>query len=121
MNRKTWNWIYLIGFLLPVVFYVLSHVYITSGGVHHILFDGSIGSSINWFVDSVNLMPVCKVGALIYQDEFSVLADEMPLLSSWLVGADFVIWLSIVHIVIDLFMLLSRVLSKLFNKFGGAD
>lgn len=123
MSRKVWNWIYFIGFMLPVIAYIGQYTAVALSDGSKPLFDVALWNSIkNITVDTkiVGLMPVTSVAKAIIGANSNILITYAPI-GAVTCGADFVIWLSIIHIVIDLFMLLSRCLSRLFAKFGGAD
>lgn len=129
MSRKVWNWIYFIGFMIPVLCFFLSYVNVAAhvGDDSFIPLLSNIWPTIRTSILGsrvYNFMPVTTMGKVIVYGSsggFSSFFTELSCVSCWTVGADFVIWLSIIHIVIDLFMLLSRCLSRLFAKFGGAD
>lgn len=123
MSRKVWNWIYFIGFMLPIVVYVGQFTFIALSDGSNTLFDVALWNSIrNVITDTkiVGLMPVTSLAKAIIGANNNIVTTYAPI-GAFTCGADFVIWLSMIHIVIDLFMLLSRCLSRLFAKFGGAD
>lgn len=129
MSRKVWNWIYLTGLLLPVFIYFGSFITVALSDGSSPLIVSTVWDNLVSFcsVQSVSrLLPVSQVATAIVRnsyffDNVNAFISRAPVVSCWTIGADFVIWLSIIHIVIDLFMLLSRCLSRLFAKFGGAD
>lgn len=79
---------------------------------------------VKWFDYEDDVLSVVDdMGYLLPVSAFYRLIFATPniWLKSIFLGADLVIWASVCHIVMDLFMLLSHSLSRLFAKFGGAD
>jgi len=79
---------------------------------------------VKWFDYEDDVLSVVDgMGALLPVSAFYKLIFTTPniWLKSIFLGADLVIWASVCHIVMDLFMLFSKCLSRLFSKFGGAD
>lgn len=116
MNRKGWNIIYFIGLILPVIVYYGQFLSVALSNGSAPLFNAVAWGNITDAVESVsNLMPVTQFARIICGGAVS------PVVECWTYGIDFILWLSIAHLIIDVFMLLARCLHKLFDKFGGAD
>lgn len=118
MKSKYWNKIYFFAMILPVAVYLLSFVTFDVGGTTYTFMMSDVFDEIVSLAnDNISLMPVCYISKFI--QELTVLPAN--LLTAWTVGVDFVLWLAIMHIVVDLFMLMVNLFSSIFKCFGGAD
>lgn len=116
MKTKYWNWIYFIGLIIPVVVFYGQFVSVALSDGSAPLIGASGWNAITSGIDTVSgLMPITSLADVIC--EGSIPSAVLP----WCYGVDFVLWLSIMHLVLDVFMIITSSLSKMFDKFGASD
>lgn len=116
MKKSTWNTIYFLVLFLPLVIWLLSTIQFAVGGTIYNL--SAVSSAVPFAISKVGfLMPVSNLVALMSSVD---LADilEFGAFGYLSVGLDMVLWLSCLHIVLDLFMFFTTLIHNFFDRWG---